>query len=254
MTLNTQHMELSASDRYVHNRSAPLHRVDAPVRIIAHRCCAGEFPENTVAAATACAGAVDAIEIDLRQSVDGTPIVFHDATLERLTSETGPVNTKTSTELRQLTIGSSGCHIPTFREMVRALPAEMQLNVELKERGLGRVVAWSQSLPQDIIWSSFDHHILQEVHAADPTASTALLYANSPSQNLQTAIDLGCSHVHPHHKLCRASVHVEDAQAAGLGVNAWTVRHRTTWEQLHIAGVDGAITDYRPGKLPGRDR
>ena len=44
--------------------------------------------ENSISAFAAAAEAGYAIECDLHISADGVPIVFHDPTLDRLTSET----------------------------------------------------------------------------------------------------------------------------------------------------------------------
>ncbi len=56
-----------------------------PLKIIAHRGYSTRYPENTIMAYTKAfnAGAF-AVEADVRQSVEGTLVCFHDATLERL--------------------------------------------------------------------------------------------------------------------------------------------------------------------------
>ncbi len=84
--------------------------------IAAHRGHRSLFPENTLAAFKDCAGKCDFIELDVRFSKDGVPVVFHDHTLER-TSDIqrcglfpGRVDkfleTFTFSELQQLDIGS----------------------------------------------------------------------------------------------------------------------------------------------------
>lgn len=51
--------------------------------IAAHRGCRAYYPENTISAFNACVGMCHFIELDVRISRDHTPVVFHDATLER---------------------------------------------------------------------------------------------------------------------------------------------------------------------------
>jgi len=47
----------------------------------------------------------DAIELDVRLTADGAPVVIHDATLDRTTDRTGPVAALTLAELRAVDAG-----------------------------------------------------------------------------------------------------------------------------------------------------
>jgi glycerophosphoryl diester phosphodiesterase len=59
--------------------------------IWAHRGASGKAPENTLAAfGLAELDGADGIELDVRMTADGVPVVMHDATLDR-TSPTWPV-------------------------------------------------------------------------------------------------------------------------------------------------------------------
>jgi glycerophosphoryl diester phosphodiesterase len=66
------------------NRQKPL--------IIAHRGSSEITPENTIASfSKAITDGAEGIELDVRLSKDGVPIVFHDETLERLAQNIGLV-------------------------------------------------------------------------------------------------------------------------------------------------------------------
>jgi glycerophosphoryl diester phosphodiesterase len=70
------------------------------VAAIAHRGGAKLRPENTfLAFDQAAALGVDAMECDVHLSRDNVPVVIHDATLDRTTDETGPVNARSAAEL-----------------------------------------------------------------------------------------------------------------------------------------------------------
>lgn len=82
----------------------------------AHRGHRSLFPENTFAAFEDCADKCDFIELDVRFSSDGVPVVFHDHTLERTTDicsskrfsgrESHLLETFSFSELQQLDIGT----------------------------------------------------------------------------------------------------------------------------------------------------
>ena len=78
------------------------------------------------------------IEFDVRRSKDGQLVVIHDSTVDRTTNGTGPVADYTFEELRKLDAGSwkggqwKGAKVPTFREVLEAVPPHIQLNCHLR--------------------------------------------------------------------------------------------------------------------------
>lgn len=78
-----------------------------PPLIIAHRGASALAPENTLAAfRRAIADGADGIEFDVRLSKDGIPVVFHDATLQRLARIEGRAADLTAAELAATDVGS----------------------------------------------------------------------------------------------------------------------------------------------------
>lgn len=92
----------------------------------------GGIVENSPSAFEAAIAAGHGIELDVRLSRDGFAMVFHDAELDRLTEETGPVAARTAQELSHLRLGDSADTIPILADVVRALPASTPLLVEVK--------------------------------------------------------------------------------------------------------------------------
>ena len=69
-----------------------------PGRIVAHRGASRVAPENTLAAfREAAAQGARWIEFDVSLLGDGTPVIFHDPTLDRCTDATGPLGTGVAT-------------------------------------------------------------------------------------------------------------------------------------------------------------
>ena len=94
---------------------------DGPVEVIAHRGYSARAPENTlVAMGLAIESGADAVEFDLHTASDGTPVLFHDATLDRTTDGSGAILGRSLGQLSRLDAGSwfsaafTGEPIPTL--------------------------------------------------------------------------------------------------------------------------------------------
>lgn len=94
--------------------------------LLAHRGLHGDLKENSLAALAAVAGSgLDGVEFDVRFSADGVPCVLHDATLRRTYGDP-----RAASELSSETLSALG--VPSLREALGALPAEVLLDVEVK--------------------------------------------------------------------------------------------------------------------------
>lgn len=100
---------------------------------VAHRGLHGEGrPENSLAAFVAAADAGYAMECDLQLAGDGTPMVFHDATLDRMTAAKGDVGAHSAKALRALRLLGSQEPIPTLHDLLEAVGGRAPILVELK--------------------------------------------------------------------------------------------------------------------------
>ncbi|MCP5088075.1 MAG: phosphodiesterase [Rhodobacteraceae bacterium] len=91
-------------------------------------------PENSLAGARAALAAGYGIEIDLQLSRDGQPMVFHDYSLEELTSATGAVAQRTARELGEIKLRCGTEGIPTFASLLTLVAGRVPLLVELKDQ------------------------------------------------------------------------------------------------------------------------
>ena len=118
-----------------------------PPPLVAHRGWASQFPENTLPAVTAAlsAGAVY-VEIDVQVTKDGIPVLLHDATLDRTTSQSGIIHELTWHDLADCDAGESArfgrrfqhTPLPTLYEFIQLLSAWPNVTafVEIKEESL----------------------------------------------------------------------------------------------------------------------
>lgn len=76
-----------------------------------------------------------AIELDVHLSRDGEVVVFHDATLDRLTEHTGDLAARPWTELRAMTIAGGRETIPSLSMVLELVDDRVPVVVEVKNEG-----------------------------------------------------------------------------------------------------------------------
>lgn len=120
--------------------------------VIAHRGAASTCPENTLTAIRAAlAAGVEGVEVDVQMSACGTPMVIHDATLDRTTDHVGPVNGMTAAELSRVSAHEArrwqdrflGEPLPTLAAVATLIAAapQVRLFVDVKPECLTRNAA-----------------------------------------------------------------------------------------------------------------
>jgi len=105
----------------------------------------GRRPENSLAAFAAAMERGLGIELDVRASADGAAMVFHDATLERLTAVRGSLRRHSGAALRALRLNGSDERIPLLGEVLKLVDGRVPVLIEVKTSGpaggVGRAVA-----------------------------------------------------------------------------------------------------------------
>ena len=226
-------------------------------RPIAHRglhdCGAGPLIENSPSAARAAMALCCTIECDVQLSKDGEAIVFHDFTLERLTTHSGRVDAFTAKELRSMRLkGGRGDAIATLPDFLSLIGGATPLICEIKSRFDGdmrlaeRVAACASAYDGPLCIESFDPLVMAHLRRQ----SDALGIAHVPLGMVAQA-DYGdaadeWSHLSPQEKHALAHfLHYEETRpqflsfglrglphavphlcrrGIGLPVTIWTVR------------------------------
>ena len=123
--------------------------------------------ENSLSAFQAAVEQGFAIECDVQPTADGDVVVFHDATLDRLTAEHGSVRDRTAEALRQITLGRTGDRIPTLAKALDLIAGAVPVVVEMKgpaEPGYAEaVLAAAKRYSGPIALMSFDHDLVRAV-------------------------------------------------------------------------------------------
>jgi glycerophosphoryl diester phosphodiesterase len=155
---------LSISYGPVHAQEQPQSTASLPVRgLCAHRAAMASHPENTLPAIReAIRVGAHMIELDVRLTRDGVPVLMHDDTVDRTTDGTGPVTDLTFAEVRALDAGAwksplfRGSRVPTLVEALSVFPANIWVDLDMKggyELGVvvGRLVASMEMTDQVVL-------------------------------------------------------------------------------------------------------
>ncbi|MEZ5789184.1 MAG: glycerophosphodiester phosphodiesterase family protein [Xanthobacteraceae bacterium] len=95
--------------------------------------------ENTASAVTAAIDAGFGIEVDLQLSADAEIMVFHDATLDRLTEASGPLRDFTARTLGQIAFVATSDRMMRLDDLLTLVGGRRPLVLELKSRWDGDV-------------------------------------------------------------------------------------------------------------------
>jgi glycerophosphoryl diester phosphodiesterase len=127
--------------------------------------------ENSIAAAFAAIAGNYAIECDVQCTKDGEAVVFHDFSLERLTSAKGDVSAHTAAEVACLAYSDSAGTIAALPDFLAAVAGRVPIVVEIKSRFdtdrrlAARVADLAAAYPGPIALQSFDSQVLAECRA-----------------------------------------------------------------------------------------
>ena len=227
------------------------------VLISAHRGSSWTAPENTLAAIhQALADGADYVEIDVRQTADGVPVLLHDRDLRRVAGDDRRIWEVSSAELDEIDVGSwfsaafAGEPIPTLEQAVRAVGDRAKLNIEIKPAPetpdlVRRVVEilQAENAVDGTIIASLNLGLLEEVHELEPGLRCAQLVHTSIGRLDERGHDI---------LAVRAALATPDAvvraKRLGYELHVWTVNEPSAMSRYIDMGVDNIITD-RPDVL-----
>ncbi len=145
--------------------------------------------ENTASAIQAAIDANYAIEIDVQEAGDGAVMVFHDATLDRLTQARGPVGAYSSKQLKRIAYKGVPDRLQTLPEVLEQVAGQVPVLVEIKSKWEAHG-AFEAELAQHlnsydgrVAVMSFDPHVIETFARHAPGIPRGLLAG--PFRNLQ---------------------------------------------------------------------
>ncbi len=231
---------------------------------VSHRGAAGLAPENTLAAVRAGVSAgAPFIEIDIRLTSDGVPVLMHDGSLDRTTDGTGRVGERDWEYVRNLDAG--GYFSDEFKgETVPHLGAALEymkgtsstLVIEVKDPGgspgtAGTLAEYLRryGMEKRVVIISFDAGWVEEFAKLMPGVALGALYVYPlgvpPSDRVKYVSVFWPAYVLDPSLAWRLG-------RAGYSVWAWNIYNPYIARFLAWKGVDGIVLD-RPGMLGGEE-
>ena len=213
------------------------------VTAVAHRGDPYRLRENTIGSLrSALEQGADAVEIDVRLTRDGVPVLLHDETLKRLWEQDRPVRSLSSDEVRGLSEGG----VPTLADALAAT-GDARIMIDLPggpdQRAVRKVMdVVAECGAAERVYYCAGAATMLAVRAADPGAEIALTWSSSapPRPALLDA-------VRPKWLNYRFGLVNRELAArvhrGGYLLSVWTPDTRRSMRRLLDLGVDSITTN-----------
>lgn len=145
------------------------------ILVAAHRAVHITHPENSLPAIQEAIDiGVDIVELDVKVTKDGVPILMHDGTINRTTTGTGKPSDYTLEELRKFRLKHNGEttneQIPTFEEALEMVRGKAMVDIDIKTDQLDPIIELVKKLEMEdhVFWFDNDYEALEYIKNADP--------------------------------------------------------------------------------------
>ena len=214
----------------------------------------GGLAENSLEAILAAAEAGLGCELDVRPAACGTPIVFHDPLLDRMTGESGLVSRRTAEELMNLELAGGGT-LPKLTQVLDAWPRKTPLLIEMKIDGSTDAAGFASLVAERVAahdgpaaMMSFSPRAVEAVPEGVMKGALVMPSLTSTELTLDALIS-SAAMLRPDYLAC----HVTDAKRAsmiatdyGLPVAVWTVASQEVANEMMQFPVSQIFEGFDP--------
>jgi glycerophosphoryl diester phosphodiesterase len=232
--------------------------------VVAHRGASSTHPENTLPAFEAAVElGAPAVELDVRLTADGHPVVIHDPDLSRTTDASGLVHELPLERVRAANAGTPDrpAVVPLLAEVLDLVSGRAGVAIEIKnlpgdpgfvadgEPSVAAALAELERVAFDgpVLVVSFNPRSVAAARDAQADVMTGLLTTDAvaPDDGVAFAASQAHDFVLPGSRgLLATGLDVVDrAHAAAVRLGTWTVDDRGTFERLVGAGLDAVATN-----------
>lgn len=223
-------------------------KVPVPPLVIAHRTCPRDAPENSIAGIEhARRRGADAVEMDVRLSSDGVPILLHDRWLTRTARRPFRVDRMTVQELRRRRTRGNG-RIPTLAEGLAALGPTMKVALDVKDPAAAAAVVAeirNQDLHDRVLFWSQHEAAVRFAGSRAPELEIAVLRDAKGHDQLERllgdAASFGATAVSVHWSQVNRDL-AHRCTDLGILMYAWCKRRTIDLDKLAL--LHGVVTDW----------
>ena len=231
-------------------RSEATRQKENTVLITAHRGASYGAPENTRASIMlALAEQADCIEIDVRMTADGVPVLMHDRAMFRTTGEMKNVDQVTYREISSYNAGVRYGEVfaketvPALEDVLIEFGKNVRFNIELKENGaLAPAVVKlieEYGLESSCAITSDSYEQLEQVKKLNSGITTGYIlsrvYGEIYGYEAADFFSVKSEYI--------TAQMVKGIHNKGKEIHAWTVNKAYELERMKELGVDNIITD-----------
>jgi glycerophosphoryl diester phosphodiesterase len=218
----------------------------------------GDVPENSLAAFQSARTHQIGVELDVRLTSDGAPVVFHDATLERMCGDIRALDQVSARELEEILL-PDGSRVPTLTqvlEVMSGLPVLLELKVDrpgdtavvdvvasaLKDRG-GMLAAMSFDEPTVARLC----HLIKDRPIGLLIDAEARIGVDAVAIKATKARAMGCDYLAPH----LSSLSTASGHSGGLPLVTWTLRAPSDLELARKYAAAPIFEGFSPSLVSG---
>ena len=238
----------------------PIAKEQGPgFEMVSHRGVTVEAPENTIEAFVAAVNrGFRWIELDVLTTKDRALVCSHNFDLERETDSHGYIHHKKLTDVKNAFTGvtkgySGGYRIPSLVEVVKSIPINVGLNIEIKYSSLfdftsARALCRLKKsfINRTIIVSSFNPIILLYIKLFFGHAHTGFLIESK--KFLWVTNWIHPTFLHPRGDIIDSEILIL-CKERNMGILAWTINNRCAIKWCFNNNVIGVITDRERSAL-----
>jgi glycerophosphoryl diester phosphodiesterase len=243
--------------------------------IVAHRGIPTEAPENTIASfQRAIELGADAVELDVRLTVDRVPVVYHYNYLQENTSASGAIFDFTLEQLRDVKVfcknnpAAEEGRISTLDEILEMFSGKIGFEIEIKgpepeaPEIIGSVLHQFKNYWDTFEITSYEPALLLAIQETCPGLTVDLLFPRSESWMKLDVIQYKAIH---YSRLAHArAVHLHPTQLSeevvnalyyhGIEIHAWDVNDEQSLQTVVKFGIPRLCTDNFKQALAFRDK
>lgn len=219
-------------------------------------------PENSLAAFSAAVDAGVGIEMDLQLSLDGEVMVFHDATLMRMTGLDRRLSELTASELQKLCLCGTDEKIPRLAEVLQLVGGRVPLLLEIKGK------AWDDAICQKInelllqyeglyCIESFHPLYVRWFAKHRPDVYRGMLYTTAKREkrisipifllNSMTVNAMAKPQFIAHHEVLKKSIPIQICtRFFHTTTFIWTIKNKSRYDALHALGQHVIFESFVP--------